>query len=149
MIFRHSFAVNAPLGAVADFSRRAEGLPAITPWPIKVHIVQAPLLLGQGDEMLFEVGAGTLQLRWLARIENASSTGFTDRQLLGPFACWVHRHIFEALDESTTVVFDEIEAILCRRPLPRLIGLLMWWSLPVVFAYRTRQTRRLLTRPAT
>ena len=49
-------------------------------------------------------------LRWVARIEDASESGFTDRQVRGPFARWAHRHTFVRVTDDMTVVDDQIEA---------------------------------------
>ena len=87
---------------------------------------------------------GLLPLRWLARIEGVSLDGFTDRQLRGPFAAWVHRHSFEAVDEQTTDVVDEINLRLKAHPFWWLVGMGMRLGLPVLFAYRAQKTRRLL-----
>ena len=96
--------------------------------------------------MDFALWLGPLPLRWLARIENVSAAGFTDRQLRGPFEHWVHRHAFVAVDETTSQVVDEIEASLRKHPLWGLVGLGMWLSLPLLFAYRGWKTRQLLER---
>jgi ligand-binding SRPBCC domain-containing protein len=94
--------------------------------------------------MDFTMWLGPLPLRWLARIEEVSPTGFTDRQLRGPFQEWIHRHTFVPVDESTTAVLDEIELKLRSHLLWGLVGLGMWLSLPLLFAYRAWKTRRLI-----
>jgi ligand-binding SRPBCC domain-containing protein len=87
---------------------------------------------------------GPLPLRWLARIEDVSPTGFTDRQVRGPFERWIHRHTFVPVDETTTAVLDEIELKLRPHLLWGLVGLGMRLGLPFLFAYRGWRTRRLI-----
>jgi ligand-binding SRPBCC domain-containing protein len=94
--------------------------------------------------MDFTMWLGPLPVRWLARIEDVSPTGFTDRQLRGPFQEWVHRHNFVQVDETTTAVQDEIDLSFRTHLWWRLVGLGMWLSLPLLFAYRGWKTRRLI-----
>lgn len=70
--------------------------------------------------------------------------GFIDRMLEGPFASWEHHHRFVALTPERTAVEDEVEARLRPHPLWGPVAAQMWFSLPLLFAYRKRKTRRLL-----
>jgi len=144
MNYKHRFTVHAPLTRVADFHARSASMGAITPPPVVVRVHQAPPQLGEGDEMDFTLWLGPFPIRWAARIEDVSPTGFVDRQLRGPFRHWAHRHSYVAVDENTTTVMDEIEFSLKRHPWWGLIGLGMWLNLPLLFAYRSWKTRRLL-----
>ena len=108
MTYCHHFLVDASLARVADFHGRAASMAAITPPPIVVRMHTAPAVLAEGNEIEFTMWLGPLPVHWLARIELLSLTGFTDRRLHGPFAEWVHRHTFVAVDEHTTDVLDEI-----------------------------------------
>ncbi|MGQ9491566.1 MAG: SRPBCC family protein [Anaerolineae bacterium] len=144
MRFTHTFRVNAPQSAVADFHSRSASMPAITPPPMIVRVHAAPPQLTTGDVMDFTLWAGPIPVRWVARIEDASVEGFTDRQVAGPFAAWEHRHRFVRVDDRTTDVVDEVEAQLKRHPFWGLVGALMWAGMPVLFAFRRRRTKRLL-----
>lgn len=94
--------------------------------------------------MEFTMWLGPLPLRWLARIEAVSPEGFTDRQLKGPFAEWVHRHEFIVVDDHTTEVQDDINLRLRSHPVWWFVGLGMWLGLPLLFAYREWKTKRML-----
>jgi ligand-binding SRPBCC domain-containing protein len=144
MKYQHRFQVNAPLAEVADFHSRSASMEAITPPPDVVQLHQAPPRLGEGDEMDFTLWLGPLPIRWTARIEEVSPIGFLDCQQRGPFARWVHRHTFVSLHDSMTEVVDEIEFNFKKHPWWGLVGLGMAISLPLLFAYRGRKTRRLL-----
>ena len=144
MKYQHRFRVDAPVAAVADFHAQAASMGAITPPPVVVRIQRAPAHLNEGDEMEFTLWLGPLPVYWLARIEDVSPTSFSDRQLHGPFRHWLHRHIFVAADETTTAVVDEIEMSLRFHPWWGLVGLGMWLSLPLLFAYRGWKTRQLM-----
>lgn len=143
--FTHSFVVAAPLEAVTAFHRRSAGMGMLTPPPVRVDLHAAPALLGEGDEMVFSLRLGPLSIPWRARIERVGPHGFDDRQLAGPFAAWRHRHIFVAVDEQHTIVYDQVEAQPGRGP-AGLVGWAIWLSLPFFFAFRTWKTRRLLGR---
>ncbi len=94
--------------------------------------------------MDFTLWLGPLPLRWLARIENVGPNGFIDRQLRGPFRSWVHKHTFVPVEETVVEVVDEIELKLRPHPWWALVGLIMWLSMPLLFGYRGRKTRRLI-----
>ncbi len=144
MKYQHRFKVPQPVAAVAEFHRRPASMAAITPPPVRVQVHYAPDRLGEGDTMDFTLWLGPLPVRWLARIEEVSATGFIDRQERGPFRQWVHRHTFVTLDDHTTEVRDEIQAELQPGLPARLLGGAMWLNMPVLFAYRAWQTRRRL-----
>jgi ligand-binding SRPBCC domain-containing protein len=144
MIYRHRFQVNTPLARVAEFHSPASSMAAITPPPMLVRVHHAPVILKEGDEMDFTIWLGPVPLHWLARIDNVSSTGFTDRQLRGPFKEWTHRHTFVIVNEQTTEVLDEINLCLSPKPLWWLLGMGMQLGLPFLFAYRAWKTRSIL-----
>lgn len=143
MKYRHTFVVKAPIETVTNFHKQAESMAAITPPPVYIQMHQAPSPLTEGAEIEFTLWL-PLPVRWLARIEDVTPTGFTDRQLRGPFRAWIHRHTFVARDENTTEVIDEIEGQIRPHPLWGAIGWGMWLNLPLLFTYRAWKTRRLL-----
>ena len=143
MKYLHSFRVRAPLSRVASFHQQHTSMGAITPPPIRVELHRVPADLS-GGEMDFTLWFGPLPIHWLAQIEDVSESGFTDRQLHGPFAEWVHRHSFVTVDEQTTEVVDEVTLRLRTHPLWWLVGMGMQLSLPLLFAYRAWKTRKYL-----
>lgn len=148
MNYHHRFTVNAPLGRVAEFHSRSASMGAITPPPVLVRIHSAPAVLAEGDAMDFTMWLGPLPLRWQARIEQVSANGFVDRLERGPFTRWDHRHSFNALGETTTVVSDDVEIELSQNWFWKLVGLGMWLTLPMLFAYRQWKTKRILEQNA-
>lgn len=140
----HRFRVQAPLERVAEFHSHSASMPAITPPPIIIRVQHAPTILADGNEMDFTMWLGPLPVHWLARIETVSPDGFTDRQVRGPFAEWIHRHTFIAVDEQTTDVLDDITLSLRPHPFWYPIGLSMYLGLPILFAFRAWKTKKLL-----
>ena len=148
MNYTHRFRVKAPLAAVAEFHRHASSMAAITPPPVRVVMHESPDLLTDGAEMEFTLWLGPLPVRWRARIDNVDETGFDDRMIRGPFRVWDHRHSFVPLPDGDVEVVDDIHVELKSSIGPKILGLLMWLNLPVLFAYRAWQTRRLLAHRA-
>jgi ligand-binding SRPBCC domain-containing protein len=144
MKYTHRFHVRASLAEVAEFHGRSASMAAITPPPIIVWLHHAPAVLAEGDEMDFTMWLGLLPVHWLPRIEDVSPSGFSDRQLQGPFTEWVHRHRFVAIDEHTTEVLDEVTLRLRKHPLWGPVGLGMLIGLPVLFAFPAWDTKRVL-----
>jgi ligand-binding SRPBCC domain-containing protein len=144
--FEHRFRVKASLGAVAAFHQDSRALKLLTPPPVfvQMHRVEP---LAEGSVADFTLWLGPLPVRWVAvHTQVDPRTGFKDRQERGPFASWVHRHIFRAVDAETTEVIDEVEAEF-GGGMMGLIGRLMWLNLPLMFAYRGWATRRALEKP--
>lgn len=144
MEYRHRFRVAAPVAAVEAFHRQPASLVAITPPPVAVRLESAGSELRAGDELPFSLNLGPLSMPWLARIEDVGPNGFMDRQLRGPFSSWTHRHTFLGLGGAGTEVRDHVEVSLQPHPLWGPVGLLIWLSLPLLFAYRSWATRRRL-----
>ena len=77
-------------------------------------------------------------MRWAAvHSEVTAENGFVDTQRQGPFRGWRHYHRFRAVDEQTTEVIDEIGA-----EFGSVLSRFLWFNLPLLFAYRARQTRK-------
>ena len=148
MLYRHQFVVHAPQSVVAAFHSRADSMGAITPPPVIVRIHAAPAILDDGDAMDFTMWMGPLPIHWVARIEEKTAVSFVDRQLSGPFESWAHLHTYVPASSGAglaeTIVVDQVTAELSRHWFWRWVGLGMWLSLPILFAYRGWQTRRLL-----
>ncbi len=141
------FRVDFPQPEVLELHRHHSALEGITPPPILMRMQEAPDRLTDGDMMKFTTWLGPLPLRWHSRIEDVNDTGFTDRQITGPFTKWVHRHDFLPYGEDQTEVRDHIEYAIRPHPIWGPIGLGMALGLPLLFAFRAWKTRRLLELP--
>jgi len=144
MNYRHKFRVQSPINQVTEFHSRAASMPAITPPPMIVKLHNVPEILTEGDEMDFTLQLGPMPVHWLARIENVSLNGFTDRQIKGPFKEWVHKHQFNEVNDKITEVSDQVTLRLSSNPFWWLVGLSMRAGLPLLFAFRAWKTRKLL-----
>jgi uncharacterized protein len=100
----------------------------IPPWE-KVTVEQAPASLADGALAVLVLHVGPFKLRWVARhrdfIDRGEQGGeFTDEQVSGPFASWVHRHIVRATGSTSCALEDRIEYSV---PLGRLGETLAGW----------------------
>jgi ligand-binding SRPBCC domain-containing protein len=148
MKYQHCFFVRAPVECVADFHRDSASMAAITPPPIRVRVHSQPERVEEGAVMAFTLWMGPLPIPWRAVFEKVTPLGFTDRLSSrphgGPFRLWLHRHRFLPVDDGATLVVDEIQVVFRRHLWWGVVGRLMWWGMPVLFAYRGWKTRRLL-----
>jgi ligand-binding SRPBCC domain-containing protein len=144
--YQHEFQVNAPVERVADFHRSTEALKALMPPPLLVsfnHIEP----MREGSRADFTIWFGPLPVRWIAVHSQVNPLeGFTDTQVEGPFEYWVHQHTFEPVDENLTRVIDQIEGHPSRHPFWGMVSRFMWYTLPILFYYRARQTRKAVER---
>jgi ligand-binding SRPBCC domain-containing protein len=139
--YSHRFKVKAPVRAVAAFHHDSRVLKLLTPPPIFIQMHRFDPL-AEGSVADFTLWLGPLPVRWVAIHSKIDPLlGFTDTQLRGPFATWIHRHSFEPCGPDETEVIDEIQAEL-GRGFSGLLGRLMWINLPFMFFYRGWITRR-------
>ncbi|MGH2593536.1 MAG: SRPBCC family protein, partial [Anaerolineae bacterium] len=107
--FDFTFAVRAPLAAVAEFHRDTRALKRLTPPPIfmQLHRVEP---MAEGSISDFTLWLGPVPLRWVAVHSNVDpQRGFTDTQASGPLRRWQHTHIFSAEGSDVTRVKEHIE----------------------------------------
>lgn len=144
--YQHEFQVNAPVERVADFHRSTEALKALTPPPLFVKFNHLEPL-GEGSKADFTLWFGPLPIRWVSIHSDVNPTeGFTDTQVQGPFETWIHRHSFESIDGGSTKVVDEIEGQPSNHPIWGIVSRFMWSTLPILFSYRARQTKKAVER---
>ena len=118
----------------------------IPPWE-RVEVEQAPASLGDGQIAVLVLRVGPFKLRWVAKHRDLIDRGedggeFTDEQVSGPFASWVHRHIVRATAPDRCVLEDRIEYSL---PGGRLGEFVAGWhvrrKLNRMFEYRHQATK--------
>ncbi len=144
MRFVHSFCVQAPIEQVVQFHFCPQNLVLLTPSLARLRLLQISERLEEDAQIHFVFWLGFLPLRWVAKITHLDATSFTDEQLVGPFRFWRHHHSFEPISPQQTRITDEIDAALSWHPFKAFLGLLIWVGLPILFAYRRKQTQRLL-----
>lgn len=142
--------IEQPLERVFDFFSRAENLGAITPAELQFRIdTPLPITMAVGTLIDYTIRLHGLPMKWRTRITTWEPPhSFTDEQLRGPYALWVHTHRFRADGPGATVMEDEV-----RYQLP--LGVFGSLALPIVrrqlegiFAFRRQEVERLLGRHA-
>lgn len=110
--------VPARIDETFAFFSDAENLEGLTPPYLHFRILtQLPITMGEGVLIDYQLRLHGLPVHWVTRIEEwKAGECFVDRQLEGPYAHWVHRHSFEAVDGGTRVS-DRVDYALPFAPL--------------------------------
>ncbi len=138
--------VSAPPGECFEFFADARNLEALTPDFLRFRIVSPlPIEMRTGALIEYRLSLGGLPLRWLTRIDDwQPGRAFTDVQLRGPYAEWVHTHTFEP-GATGTWVSDEVRYRLPLAPLSSLAhALFVKPRLLAIFEFRSSMMRLLL-----
>lgn len=137
--FVRSVVVHAPVEAVFAFHERDDALPRLSPPFPPVRVVSREGGIQRGSVVDLRIGP----IRWLAaHTVYEPPRLFVDEQVRGPFASWVHRHEFEAIDASTTRLTDRVAFTLYGGALVNaLFGRLVALSLVPMFRHRHAVTK--------
>ena len=101
--------------------------------------------MGEGTIANFNFWFGPIPVYWSATHHDIDlPNGFFDTQLEGPFTHWVHHHSFNKINDNKTEVFDEIDLQFGTGLFSGIVSRFMWITLPILFAFRAWQTKRLL-----
>jgi ligand-binding SRPBCC domain-containing protein len=101
--------VARPLREVFAFFERPENLSVITPpWLGFSIMTPSPIPMGKGTVVDYSIRMIGLKVHWRSLISAYEPLrGFTDEQLIGPYAFWHHAHTFAEVDDGTLIA-DEI-----------------------------------------
>lgn len=137
--FVRSVVVHAPVAEVFAFHEREDALARLSPPFPPVRVVRREGGIQSGARVDLRIGP----VRWLARhTAYEKHRLFVDEQVEGPFASWVHRHEFDAVDARTTRLTDRVTFTLPGgRLVNALFGPLAVLALVPMFRHRHRATR--------
>jgi len=112
--------VPAPVAETFAFFTDAANLQAITPpWLHFRILTPLPLETRDGTLLDYVLSLHGLPVRWRTLIRDwREGAEFTDEQVRGPYARWVHRHTFRA-ERGGTRLGDRVEYALPFDPLSR------------------------------
>ncbi len=138
-VFVRQLLVRAPVAQVFAFHEREDALPRLSPPFPPLKVVSRDGGIRPGARVDLRIGP----IRWLAlHTTYEPNRLFVDEQLEGPFASWVHRHEFEAVDAETTRLTDHVTFTLPGGPvLNALFGRLVALSLVPMFRFRHAATK--------
>lgn len=134
------FELGSDLAATADEAYRWHARPGaferLTPPWDSVRVLERRGTLESGTVVL-EIAVGPTTQRWVARHRDGiPGSQFVDEQLEGPFARWVHQHLFEPAASDRTRYLDRIEYTLPLGALGQLAGPFVARKLARTFRYR-------------
>jgi len=117
----------------------------IPPWE-KVERVEGGESIQPGSRVTLKVRVGPFRVRWIAEhTEYEPGRFFADRQVLGPFASWYHRHQFLDDGKGGTTLRDEVEYEPPFGWLGRRLGRrFLEGKLRRMFEYRHQTTRQIV-----
>ncbi len=138
--------VPAPLDRAFEFFADARNLEAITPAFLRFAILTPlPIEMREGALIDYRLALLGAPLRWRTRIAAWEPPhAFTDVQLAGPYAAWIHRHTFER-ERDGTRVGDRVEYAVPFAPLSAPVE--AWFVRPTlerIFEHRRAAIARLL-----
>lgn len=121
----------------------------LPPWE-PVHLVSRDEGVDEGARTVVQVGLGPVPVEWISEhLAPDPPNAFADFQVDGPFARWLHRHLFAARDDGGCEVEDRIEYELPFEPLGGLVaGRAVRHRIERGLAYRHRTLARDLERHA-
>jgi ligand-binding SRPBCC domain-containing protein len=139
------------VGDVAPFFEDAANLGAITP-PWLHFTIRTPLPIGmqKGQRIRYRIRLFGVPLHWTTEITAWSPPhGFTDSQLSGPYASWIHEHEFIPMGGGV-LMRDRVRYRMRFGILGRVAHeLFVRAALAAIFDYRFRAVAQLNAAPAT
>lgn len=138
-----------PREEVFPFFAAAENLQVITPPELSFRVVTPlPVEMREGALIDYRLRLFGLPFAWRTRITGWNPpTAFTDEQLRGPYARWIHTHTFTDLGDRTHME-DRVRFRLPLGPLAAPALPLVRAQLRRIFRYRANALRATLLRSA-
>lgn len=109
-ILETSTTLDAPLEEVFAFFSDAQNLEKLTPKELSFQILTPmPIEMREGALIEYKINLSGVPFKWVTEITDwQPGKQFTDSQLKGPYAKWVHTHSFEA-EGNRTKMHDRVE----------------------------------------
>ena len=129
-----------PRERVFPFFADAGNLARITPAEMGFEILSPrPVAMQAGVLIDYRIRVWGAPLRWRTIISRWEPPWeFTDEQLRGPYAQWIHRHRFTDTPDGGTLMEDEVRFKLPFGPLGAIAMPLIRWQLRRIFEFRRR-----------
>jgi len=146
-VLRRRQFIPLPASVVFPFFERAENLESITPPWLGFSIIEAPRArLAAGSRIRYRLRLFGLPLRWDTRIVRLDrGWGFVDLQTRGPYADWVHTHLFYPAPGGV-VMEDRVDYRLPLAPLGEVVAPVVGLQLAAIFRHRRRRVEALARR---
>jgi ligand-binding SRPBCC domain-containing protein len=138
--------IPAPIEAVCARFADIENLEAITPPWLHFEILsEQPVVVQTGTIIEHRLRLHGIPIRWRTLIERWDPPhGFTDTQVRGPYATWIHTHSFTPVDGGT-LARDHVRYRIGYGPIGDLaLHLFVLRDIERIFDYRRDAIHRLL-----
>lgn len=145
-VLRCTLHLAVPRARAFAFFADAENLARITPPELAFRIrTPRPIALREGALIDYTIGLHGIPMNWRTRITRwIPNEEFTDEQLRGPYAKWVHCHRFRDDGQGGTIIDDEVLYRLPFGVIGNLVHPIVRMQLRRIFGYRSESVRRLL-----
>ena len=148
-ILKRDLTLDRPREEVFQFFADAGNLERITPPALKFHIVTPqPIAISEGTLIDYELRLRGIKLKWRTEISLWNPPyEFVDRQLVGPYSQWIHRHTFTDLGSSRTLIEDEVRYRLPLEPLGDIAHFFVRRELEQIFDFRQETVAKIFVHP--
>jgi uncharacterized protein (TIGR01777 family) len=124
-LYERQSLIEAPVEEVFQWHTRPGALERLTPSWEKVKVISAEGGIQNGGQTVLEMQTGPFKRQWTAlHRDYVEGKQFRDEQIKGPFAEWVHTHLFTAQTSDTSFMKDHVEY---ERPFGANTGVLREW----------------------
>lgn len=139
--------IDLPRGQVFDFFADAGNLERITPPELNFHIITPqPIDLHEGALIEYDLKLRGFPIRWRTVISKWDPPyEFVDEQLKGPYAQWIHQHIFTELPGGATLIQDNVRYRLPLEPLGDVMHFMVRKELDRIFDFRQKAVEEILS----
>jgi ligand-binding SRPBCC domain-containing protein len=140
-----SMSLSLSRARVFAFFSDAGNLEKITPPELHFRILTPlPIQMRAGARIIYRLRLYGIPLTWVTEITRwHPPEDFIDEQRAGPYALWIHRHIFREDGKGNTSIEDRVDYALPFYPLGETAFPLVRWQLRRIFNYRQQMVHRL------
>lgn len=133
------------LNSVFEFFSQAENLERITPSELNFRILTpTPVEMRVGTRIDYRLKLFGIPFSWRTLISEWDPPhAFTDEQMKGPYALWVHRHTFEQT-RNGTLIRDQVRYRLPLSPLGDIALPIVKLQLRRIFSHRQKSVSEAL-----